>query len=117
MKASHEINTVGGHIDVLPTLLHLLGVETSNSIMMGTDLLSVKDNIVYEQTHVGRGSFITNDIFYYSSSSGIDLYNKAYELGTGREVPITQEILEFSKEAIQKLKDAETILKRNLIVY
>lgn len=117
MESSKEISTVGGHIDVLPTLLHLLGIENSSSVMMGSNLLTAKDNIVYEQTHVGRGSFITNDVFYYSSNSGIDLYNKAYELGSGKEIPITREILEISNEAIQKLKDAETILKRNLIVY
>ena len=30
----------GGEIDVLPTLLHLLGIEDKNYIHFGTDLLS-----------------------------------------------------------------------------
>lgn len=117
MEKETEINTVAGHIDVLPTLLHLLGIENQKSIMLGNDILSVKENIVYEQMHIGSGSFITNDVFFYHSNSGINAYDKAYKLGSYEEIPITQEMLECSKKAIQKLKDAETILKRNLIMY
>lgn len=36
-------HTYGGQIDALPTLLHLLGVDTKNNIQMGQDLFS-KDN-------------------------------------------------------------------------
>ncbi len=117
MEKESEIDTVAGHVDVLPTVLHLLGIENTKSIMMGNDILSVKENIVYEQMHIGSGSFITNDIFFYHSSSGISAYDKAYNLGTCEEIPITQEMLDYSKKAVQKLKDAETILKRNLVMY
>lgn len=33
-------HTYGGEIDVLPTLLHLLGINTQNYVQFGTDLLS-----------------------------------------------------------------------------
>ena len=33
-------NTFGGEVDALPTLLHILGVDTSSYIQMGQDLLS-----------------------------------------------------------------------------
>ena len=36
-------HTYGGQIDALPTLLHLLGVDTKNNIQLGQDLFS-KDN-------------------------------------------------------------------------
>ncbi|WP_057002377.1 LTA synthase family protein [Agrilactobacillus composti] len=39
-------NTYGGEIDVLPTLMHLLGVNTKQYMFMGTDLLSNKHNSV-----------------------------------------------------------------------
>ena len=32
----------GGQIDILPTLLHLLGIDTKNYVQFGTDLLSEK---------------------------------------------------------------------------
>ncbi len=33
-------HTYGGQVDALPTLLHLLGVDTSNYIQLGQDLFS-----------------------------------------------------------------------------
>ena len=36
-QINHE---VGGEIDVLPTLLHLLGVNTKDYVQFGNDLLS-----------------------------------------------------------------------------
>ena len=37
-------NTFGGEVDALPTLLHILGVDTSSYIQMGQDLLSLITN-------------------------------------------------------------------------
>ncbi|CAI2682470.1 LTA synthase family protein [Apilactobacillus apinorum] len=37
-------HTYGGEIDVLPTLLHLLGVKDDNTVQFGNDLLSKKRN-------------------------------------------------------------------------
>ena len=40
-------DTYGGQVDVLPTLLHLLGVDTSNYIQLGQDLFSKdRDQVV-----------------------------------------------------------------------
>ncbi|GLB47322.1 alkaline phosphatase [Philodulcilactobacillus myokoensis] len=39
-KKGHIVNTYGGEIDVLPTLLHLLGINTRSDIQFGTDLFS-----------------------------------------------------------------------------
>jgi len=40
-------HTYGGEIDVMPTLLHLLGVDTKNYVQLGQDLLSTKrDQVV-----------------------------------------------------------------------
>lgn len=39
-------HTYGGEIDVMPTLLHLLGVDSKKYVMMGQDLLSGKSNQV-----------------------------------------------------------------------
>ncbi|MCD2257018.1 LTA synthase family protein [Lactobacillus sp. CC-MHH1034] len=39
-------STYGGEIDVLPTLMHLLGVDTTPYMFMGTDLLSSQHNAI-----------------------------------------------------------------------
>jgi lipoteichoic acid synthase len=76
------VNTVGGQVDVKPTLLHLLGVDTSNDIMLGNDLLS-------ENRHsfavLRDGSFITDEFVYtasncYRKSDGVVIGDENCEL-------------------------------------
>ena len=69
-------NTFGGEVDALPTLLHLLGVDTSNYVQLGQDLLSNQNS----QTVALRtsGYYITPT---YTSYNG-HLYNTP----TGEEV-------------------------------
>lgn len=55
------IDKVGGQIDVRPTLLHLLGIETKDDLQFGQDLLS--DD--HENLTVFRdGRFVTKDYVY-----------------------------------------------------
>ncbi|WP_338218115.1 LTA synthase family protein [Lacticaseibacillus salsurivasis] len=70
-------HTYGGEIDVLPTLLHLLGIDTSNYVMMGNDLLSPE----HDQTVAFRnGDWVTPTITkvgseYFNTTSGKRLEN------------------------------------------
>jgi lipoteichoic acid synthase len=66
------ISTVGGQIDIKPTILHLLGIDTKNDIDFGSDLFS-KDRLDF--TVLRDGSFITKDHLYtrdtcYDKSTG-----------------------------------------------
>lgn len=116
IEKNEVIETVSGHVDVLPTLLHLLGIENNKGIMMGNDIFSIEDNIVYEMMHVGDGSFVTNDIFYYSSISDIEVFNEAYDIKTGKKIEITYEMLKKSKESNEFLKNTRALLNANKII-
>lgn len=69
-------DTFGGQVDHLPTLLHLLGIDTSKYVQLGQDLLSTDHN----QTVAFRnsGQFVTPE---YTSYSGRVYYTK-----TGQEI-------------------------------
>lgn len=68
-------HTYGGQVDALPTLLHLLGVDTKNYIQLGQDLFS-KD---HDQLVSFRdGDFVTPDYTYYG--------NTLYDNATGEEI-------------------------------
>jgi len=54
-------STVSGQIDLKPTILHLLGIETKKTIEFGTDVFS-KDKL--ELTVLRDGSFITKDYVF-----------------------------------------------------
>ena len=65
----------GGQIDVLPTLLHLLGIDTKKYVQFGTDLLSKEhDDLVPFR----NGDFVSSTI---TLSEG-----KFYDTTTGREL-------------------------------
>lgn len=80
-------HTYGGQIDLLPTVLHLLGVETKNNIHFGTDLLSEEHS---EIVPFRNGNFVSPTIY--------SLDGKYYD-------PKTGEMLDESKmETAEKLK-------------
>ena len=85
-------NTFGGEVDALPTLLHILGVDTSSYIQMGQDLLS-PDN---KQTVAFRtsGQYVTPQ---YTSYSG-----RLYNTQTGEEITNPDETTKKDNEAIRK---------------
>lgn len=56
-------HSFGGQIDGLPTLLHLLGIDTDNYIQLGQDLLS---NEHQEVVAFRDGSFMTPAFTYYN---------------------------------------------------
>ncbi|PYZ91625.1 hypothetical protein CR194_18505 [Salipaludibacillus keqinensis] len=54
-------DTVGGHIDVMPTLINLLGLPEENHVMFGRDLLSEeRDDFAVQRD----GSLITDEVIY-----------------------------------------------------
>jgi len=87
----HISDTFGGEVDNLPTLLHLLGVDTSDYIQLGQDLLS-EDN---DQTVAFRtaGDYVTPT---YTSSSG-----HLYYTATGEEITNPDENTQAATKAIR----------------
>lgn len=68
-------HTYGGQVDALPTLMHLLGVDTKNYIMMGQDLLSADhDQLVAFR----NGDFVSDKYTYHKGS--------LYDTASGNEI-------------------------------
>ena len=86
--------TYAGQADVMPTMLHLLGIDTKNYLMMGTDLLSKEHN---DTVPFRNGDFITED---YKYVNGKIYSNKDNEL-------ITEKPKDFEKHKQQAEKDLE----------
>ncbi len=92
MTQGKIIDTYGGQVDALPTLLHLLGVDTQNYIQLGQDLFSPdhKQLVAFRD-----GDFVTPNYTYYG---GVLYDNK-----TGEEITEPTEEL---KKQIDADKDA-----------
>ncbi|MGG5315924.1 LTA synthase family protein [Enterococcus sp. AZ072] len=58
-------HTYGGEVDALPTLLHLLGIDSSKYIQLGQDLLSPEND---QLVAFRSGDYVTPDYTYYGGS-------------------------------------------------
>ncbi|WP_227937874.1 LTA synthase family protein [Alkalihalobacillus deserti] len=64
--SNHEINhTVAGQIDIKPTIMHLLGLDTKDDVQFGTDLFSPERSSF---AVLRDGSVITDDVVYTKGS-------------------------------------------------
>ncbi|BDH62164.1 lipoteichoic acid synthase-like YqgS [Lysinibacillus sp. PLM2] len=71
------IEKTSGQIDLRPTILHLLGINTSNDMQLGADLFSEEhqDFVIFRD-----GRFVTSDYVFAGE--------KCYERPTGEEIDI-----------------------------
>lgn len=114
MDKAEKIDTVGAHVDVLPTLLCLLGIDNDQSVMFGHNLLDPDyEGIVYELMHLKAGTFITKDVFYIHSEGGIN--SMAFDL-RGNPIEIKDEYLEIAEEAIKTINDCHALLDADEIL-
>lgn len=93
------IDTYGGEIDMLPTLEHLLGIESNKFLQVGQDMLSPDhDQIVAFRS---ANYFVTPE---YTSYSGRTYYTK-----TGEEITNPDE---KTKEELDKIREAANLQLR-----
>ena len=84
----------GGQIDLLPTLLHLLGTDTKNYVQFGTDLLSDNHD---ELIPFRNGDFVSSTITavdgkFYDSKSGMELATDQLELAKKFQVSVENKL-------------------------
>ncbi len=108
-------SVAGGHIDVMPTLLHLLGLKNEKGIMFGESLLRLESNVVCQQQHLGRGSFISDEVFFQFPLSGIALNAEANAIGTWEELN-PSDYIEISDAAREEIEQCMYLLDNNLVL-
>ncbi len=102
-EANHSY---GGQIDLLPTLLHLLGIETKSFIQFGSDLLSEDHN---EIVPFRNGGFVSPTIYsindkFYDNNTGLLLDDEQLELANM-----------LKKEVDNKLKLSDRVVNGDLL--
>jgi len=112
---TETISTTGGHIDVTPTLLHLFGIENHKSVMFGQNLFTAPYGIIYQQTHMARGSFISDDIIYAIAQNGIEINNRAYDKSTRNLIPSSPH-RQTAQKAKNTILDCMSLLDDNRVV-
>ncbi len=96
-------NEVSGELDIRPTVLHLFGIDTSNDIQFGTDLLSDEhDNLIVFRD----GRFITEKYVYAGE--------RCYTRTTGVEVE-TDRCAPLKQRAQEKLMMSDKVINGDLL--
>ena len=96
--------TYAGQVDVMPTILNLVGIDSKNYLMLGTDMLSKDHNDVIP---LRNGDFITKD---YKFVNGKVYSNKNNEL-----ITTPPKDLEKNKKQVEKdLEMSDDVLNGDL---
>ncbi|BDH63173.1 phosphoglycerol transferase [Lysinibacillus sp. PLM2] len=99
-------HSYGGQIDLLPTVLHLLGIDTKNYVQFGTDLLSEEHN---EVVAFRNDDFVSPTIFsiggkYYDATTGLPLDDSQLEKAE-----------EYKEEVDYKLQLSDKVVNGDLL--
>ncbi|MCM3394438.1 LTA synthase family protein [Cytobacillus oceanisediminis] len=97
------VHNVGGQVDVRPTLLHLLGIDTKNHLEMGSDLLSDKHR---EVVPFRNGNFISPEY--------TQIEETCYFTETG-EIAEANACKPFSDQAKKELEMSDNIVYKDLL--
>lgn len=103
-KKPKTIDTVGGQVDIRPTLLNLLGIDSSDQIQFGNDLFSSDKT---EFTVLRDGSIITKDRIY---TDGV-----CYDKSTGEPAKDPESCEAFAEKAKQELSYSDQIIYGDLL--
>ncbi len=78
----------GGEMDLFPTLLNLLGVDSGKEFYFGQDLLNAKDGFSAFRVWTPDGSFATDEVFYIANWDGKFEDGTAYNRKTGQKISL-----------------------------
>ncbi len=98
------MDTYGGAVDVMPTLMHLLGVSTKDYMQIGSDLLS--------ETHREVIPFRNGD-FISPEYTSVD--EKCYSTETGEELEEGSACVRLSEQAKKELLMSDNIVYKDLL--
>lgn len=104
-------HTYGGQVDALPTLLHLLGIDTNEYLMLGQDLFSPNRE---ELVAFRNGSFMTPDYTYYADT----LYdNRNGLIVTSPSESLAAQVEEWKQKVQTQLDTSDEINNGDLLRY
>lgn len=115
INSSNEINhKYVGQIDILPTLLNMIGVNSDNLLFFGQDIFSKNyDNVV----EFRDGGFVTDEFTYYK----VKTYNtETGELLTDLEIVNPDDFKKFDalkKYVKEELEMSDKVINQNLLQF
>lgn len=99
----------GGHLDLAPTVLGLLGIADDDGVMLGRDLTRERDGLV-----VFRDGSFADGAHYFVHRFDATFTPACYEVGTGRTLDCGR-LEARRREARERLEISDLVVRGNLI--
>lgn len=110
-----EYSMTGGGVDMLPTLMNLMGYKVDSPYIFGRDLLNITDDgFVSSVTYILRGSFVKEGVMFEYSQDGIYDSSRAWDIKTQKPRDI-EDYQEAHKQAKNLIDASKYVLDNNLI--
>ncbi|TCT14687.1 phosphoglycerol transferase MdoB-like AlkP superfamily enzyme [Natranaerovirga pectinivora] len=114
MDKTKTISTVGGQVDLFPTVANIMGLEIKHPFIFGRDLVNAKEGFVASITYMLEGSFIKDNVIFEMSRDGIFENSIARDLDT-KEIVSLEGLEKYSKRAITLVTESKYVLDNNII--
>lgn len=108
-KIREEIETVGGQIDFLPTVLNIFGIHDERVVTLGKDLINSKNGFAALRYYLPDGSFLDDRRYFEVSSDGIIQNSTGFDFVEDHTLPY-YECLDGYKIAIKQIESSKHIL-------
>lgn len=95
---------IGGEVDVRPTLLHLLGIDTKNYIEFGSDLLAPQHR---DWALFRNGDFVANKV--------IQVSGKCYDANTGNLMTDLNACKSINDQVVNELDMSDKVVNEDLL--
>jgi lipoteichoic acid synthase len=109
IDGGEKVTTVGGLVDVYPTLANLLGMDISNEIVFGTDLINAKTNTIGIRFYAPTGTFVTNE--YAFSPGKMRDSGKIIDTASRQVRPASSESLKVLEKVLDYMELADVYVK------
>lgn len=104
VEGQGTLSEYAGQVDVMPTLLHLVGIKSQDYIQFGTDMFS--------KEHKGLVAFRNGDFF---SEDYAMVKGTFYDNHTGEELEPTDELNELKEKVEHELSLSDRVLQGDLL--
>ncbi|WP_199925434.1 LTA synthase family protein [Paenibacillus bouchesdurhonensis] len=112
LSESAALDTIGGQVDILPTLANLLGISLDQHIHFGQDLFNQSYNLLPQRYYLPSGSFLNDKALFLPGinyQDGIHFpYNESQampNLSTEKEYDRALQLLHLSDSYVRQLPD------------
>ncbi len=113
LEQGETIETVGGQVDILPTVANILGLNLTDNVVLGQDLLNADEGFVATVAYMLQGSFIKDGIIYEVGRDGSFESGRAWDLETHEALPLDG-LEPYWERAVTVTEMSKYILEHNL---